>query len=133
MDLVAFIKGAGDAPGAHRLVTQRTPDVGEPDVERILQRDYSHADLDEIRRVIRSLEVREKWRVVLACLKNAAGSVDKLRGQLEDAAGHYREILSEAEYPEATRKWNRIEKLPPGERQAIYDRDWRQYEEWLLR
>ena len=114
-------------------MTQPTPDVDEEDVRRILRRDYSHADLTEITAMIDRLEVREKWRVVLGCLKIGGGAVEKAKAELTNASGYYREILGEAEYPEATKKWFRIEKFSPEERQAIYDRDWRQYEEWLRR
>ena len=70
---------------------------------------------------------------VPAMLKNGGGSVEKLRGELHNASGWWREIISEAEYPEASRKWFHIEKYSPEEQQAIFDRDWRQYEEWLRR
>jgi len=35
--------------------------------------------------------------------------LERLRGQLKDAPGYYREIMAEAESPEATKKWSRIE------------------------
>jgi len=114
-------------------LTQPVPDVGEEDARRVLRRDYPEEHFEEFWETIQRLEVRFKWRVVLGGLKNAGGSVERLRGQLKDAPGYYREIISEAEYPEATRKWSRIEKLPEAERQAIYDRDQRQYEAWLRR
>src|SRR5262245_7886419 len=114
-------------------MSQPTPDISEEDVERILRRDYSHANLGELRASIGRLDLREKWRVAVACMKNAGGDVQKLQGELAAAEADYRDVLSEAEYPEATRKWFRIEKFSEAERQAIYDRDWRQYEEWLRR
>jgi hypothetical protein len=83
-------------------VTQRTPEVGEHDAKRIL-----------------------------ACLKNAAGSVAALQEQLEEASGYYREIIAEAAYPNATRRWSRLDALAEVERQSIFDKDWRQYQEWL--
>jgi len=112
---------------------QRTPEVGEEDARRILLRDYPPADFDSIWKTIESLEVREKWRVVLGCLKNGAGSTEKLRWQLEDAPGYYREIVGEAEYPKATKRWSRFDRMSEEERQALYDEDWRQYEAWLRR
>ena len=114
-------------------MSQHTPDVDERDVERVLVRDYAHADLDAIRKRIGEIEHREKWRVILACFKNGGGSVEKLAGELANAEGWYREIISEAEYPRATRSWSRIQELPEAEQQKIYDADWRQYEEWLKR
>jgi hypothetical protein len=110
-----------------------TPDVDEEDVRRVLRRDYSHADLDELWEVIAQVEVVEKWRVMMACLKVGGGSVEKLRGELANASGWWREIISEAEYPEATKKTFRIDKFSPEEQRAIFDRDWKQYEAWLKR
>jgi hypothetical protein len=112
---------------------QPTPDVGEADVRRVLKRDYPPEVQEELWGIIERLEVIEKWRVVLGCLKTGGGSVDKLRYQLKDATGYYREILGEAEYPLATKRWFHIEKLTDAEREAIYDKDWKQYQEWLAR
>jgi len=110
---------------------QPTPDVDEDDVRRVLLRDYPESDFDSIWKAIEAVEVREKWRVVLACLKTGGGSTEKLRYQLKDASGYYREIISEAEYPKYTKKMFHIEKLPEAEQQAICDQDWKQYEAWL--
>ena len=66
---------------------QFTPDVTEADVERVLQRDFTVAHLPELREWIRNTEVREKDRVVLACMKNAAGDVSKLKAELNNASG----------------------------------------------
>jgi hypothetical protein len=79
------------------------------------------------------VEVWEKPRVVLACLKLAGGNLDRLRANLADASGYYRELLSQAEYPLATKRWFRIDRLSEDEVRAIYEKDWRQYSEWLTR
>jgi hypothetical protein len=65
--------------------------------------------------------------------KNAAVNVAALREQLEHASGYYREIIGDAEYPNATKRWSRLDALPQAERQSIFDKDWRQYQEWLHR
>ena len=114
-------------------VPQPTPSVDESDVERIVRRDYPANVVAEILELIATVEVREKPRVALACLKIAGGNLDRLRRELSDASGYYREILGEAEYPLATKRWSRIESLPEDEVRAIYDKDWRQYSEWLTR
>lgn len=88
-------------------------------MERIVRRDYPANVAGEILDLIASISVREKPRVVLACLKIASG--------------YYWELLSEAEYPLATKRWSRIQSLPEDEVRAIYDKDWRQYSEWLTR
>jgi hypothetical protein len=88
---------------------QPTPSVTENDVERIVRRDYPANVADEILALIATVTVREKPRVVLACLKIASGNVDRLRANLSCASGYYRELLGEAEYPLATKRWSRIE------------------------
>jgi hypothetical protein len=100
-------------------------------VERIVRRDYPARVVGEILELIATVQVREKPRVVLACLKIASGDLDRLRSNLSSATGYYRELLGEAEYPLATKRWSRIESLPEDEVRAIYEEDWRQYSEWL--
>lgn len=112
---------------------QPTPSVTEADVERVVRRDFPATVVGEILDLIATVEVREKPRVVLACLKIANGKLDRLRADLADASGWYRELLSEAEYPLATKRWFRLASLPEDEVRAIYEKDWRQYSEWLTR
>jgi hypothetical protein len=114
-------------------VRQPTPSVIEDDVERIVRRDYPASVVGEILELIATVRVQEKPRVVLACLKIASGNLDRLRADLSQASGYYRELLSEAEYPLATTRGSRIEFLPELEVRAIYERDWRQYSDWLNR
>ncbi len=114
-------------------VRQPTPSVTERDVERIVRRDYPASAAREILELIATVSVQEKPRVVLACLKIASGDFDRLRANLSCASGYYRELLGEAEYPLATKRWSRIESLTEDEVRAIYDKDWRQYSEWLTR
>ena len=114
-------------------MAQYQPDVTDGDVERVLNRDYPPEVHDDIRETIRGLEVREKTRVVLACLKVANGDIKKLKGELGDASGYYREIISNAEYPNYTRVMFRIDRLPPEEKDRIFEKDKAQYLEWLHR
>lgn len=114
-------------------MAQPTPNVDEGDVVRIVRRDYPPDAVAGILELIEAVEVREKPRVVLACLKIANGDLDNLRRGLGEASGYYREILGEAEYPLATKRWSRIESLSEDEVRAIYETDWRQYSEWLSR
>lgn len=111
---------------------QRTPQVTAQDVERIVRRDYS-PDVDEILHLIGLVDVREKERVVLACLKNANGNMKRLKNELENASGYWREIISTAEYPLTSKKWNKLQTQPESERQKVYDKDWAQYQDWLNR
>lgn len=63
----------------------------------------------------------------------ADGSFPKLKAQLEDAAGYWREIIGEAEYPNYTKKMFRIERLSAHEKERIIERDKNQYLQWLHR
>jgi hypothetical protein len=115
------------------MAEQPTPDVHQRDVERIVRRDYPDSAVDTILELIEAVTVREKPRVVLACLKVADGRIERLRQELANAEGYWREIISEAEYPLATKRWSRMRALSEEEIRAIYDADWRQYSEWLQR
>ncbi len=112
-------------------MTQFIPEVTEADVERVVRRDYPAETRAAIHELIRGVEVREKPRVVLACLKNARGDLAKLKGELANAGGWWREIISEAEYPNYTKKMFRIERLPVEERERIIEKDKAQYLRWL--
>ncbi|HKE43736.1 MAG TPA: hypothetical protein VKB41_04270 [Steroidobacteraceae bacterium] len=112
-------------------MAQYVPDVTQADVERIVGRDYPPELHAAIRELIRGIEVREKTRVVLACLKNAQGDAEKLAGELAEAAGYYREIIGEAEYPNYMRKAFRIDRLSAEERERIIEKDKTQYLRWL--
>lgn len=112
-------------------MAQFVPDVSEHDVQRIVRRDFPIDAQDAIHKMIRGVEVREKTRVVLACLKNAKGSLEKLRGELANASGYWREIIGEAEYPNYTKQMFRIDKLSAGEKERIIEKDKNQYLVWL--
>ena len=112
---------------------QFVPEVSDSDVERILQRDVPLEEQEVIRRLIRPLEVREKPRVVLACLKNSSGDVEKIKRNLAEASGYYREHIGEAEYPNYMKKVFRIEQLSEAEKSSIIEKDKNQYLAWLHR
>lgn len=99
----------------------------------MLRRDFPAEAQDELRRLIEQVEVIEKHRVVLACMKCAAGDVGKLKGNLNEASGYYRELLGEAEYPHWMKKMFRIERLPEAEKAKIIEKDKAQYLNWLNR
>ena len=112
---------------------QRTPTVSEADVKRILNRDYPADSRDEILRLIDAVIARVQPRVVLACLKLGGGDPVRVKQELNDAPGYWREIISDAEYPLATRKWHNLESESEDVRQRVYDADWKQYSDWLNR
>jgi hypothetical protein len=112
---------------------QYVPAVSEQDIERIVGRDYPSGLHAAIHELIRGIEVREKARVVAACLKNGNGDFQKLQGELANASGHWREIISQAEYPNYTRKMFRIDRLSVAEQQRIIEKDKSQYLTWFHR
>lgn len=114
-------------------MSQFVPTATPEDVERVLRRDFPAEAVDELRRLIEQVEVREKDRVMLACMKSAAGDVVKLKGNLNNASGYWREILGEAEYPNYTKKMFRIDRLPEAERAKIVEKDKVQYLAWFNR
>ena len=118
-------------------MTQPHPDVTAADVERIVRRDYPAERFDEVFAILNEYGT-EDWhpesdRVRMSVLKLAGGKFDQLRGHVEAAKMDFRDVLSEAEYPLATKKWFHIDKLSEAERQKIYDADWKQYEDWWKR
>lgn len=114
-------------------MAQYVPSVSESDIERIVRRDYPSELHAVIHEMIRGIEVREKPRVIMACLKNANGNVEKLRGDLTNASGWWREIIGEAEYPNYTKKMFRIDRLSADEQNRIIEKDKAQYLAWLHR
>ena len=110
---------------------QPTPDVTIDDLKRIVRRDFdsvvSQSRLIEIDKV----DVTEKTRVVPACLKNASGDMKELLSKLDNAQGYWRDTISVAEYPLASKKWSRMQRMSVDEKQQIYDKDWEQYQAWL--
>jgi hypothetical protein len=110
---------------------QFVPAVSDQDVERVVRRDYPAERHAAIHELIRSIDVREKPRVVLACLKYADGNVEKLKAELTNAEGYWREIISQAEYPNYTKKIFRIDRLSVEEQERIIEKDKSQYLKWL--
>ncbi len=85
---------------------QFIPKVSENDAKRILKREFPVELHDEINKLIAKVTVREKLRVVVACIKNANRNYSKLLNALENADGYWREEISEAEYPKIKKARN---------------------------
>lgn len=112
-------------------MNQFVPQVSDSDVERIIRRDHPVEEQEDIREIIRQLEVSEKPRIVLACLKNSGGDIAKLKRELAEARGYYREQIGEAEYPNYMKKIFRIDTLSEAEKAGIVEKDKNQYLAWL--
>jgi hypothetical protein len=119
------------------MATQPVPSVSRADVERIVRRDFP-ADRQAEALGLLDEYGPEGWhrapdRVHLAALKLAAGRIEALRYQIEEAKHDYRDVIGAAEYPSYMRRWSRVPSLSPDEQQRIVDADWQQYQEWLAR
>jgi hypothetical protein len=106
-------------------------------VERVIQREYVGDCVEAVQAMLGEYGLgewhREPDRVRLAALKLAAGSMERLRYEIEGAKGDYRDVLGKAEYPGYRKRMFRIDELPEEERQKIIDDDWKQYQDWLGR
>ena len=120
------------------MAEQRTPLVSRDDVQRVVRRDFPAADYSA---ALLLLEVYSsklggeagEARVRLAALKLARGDLKELGRHIAAAKQDYRDVLAAAEYPAASISWSAMDALSDGERQKIYDSDWDQYQQWLVR
>ena len=112
---------------------QFIPQVSVADVDRIIKRDFPSNQHAIILEMIAKAGQGEKPRIVLACLKNARSDIERLKNQLSEASGYYREIIAEAEYPNYLKKWSRADQLSETEQQKIIESDKLQFLEWFGR
>ena len=128
-----------DAAESHRptTMTQSIPTVSLCDVERIVRRDFQPEDFETVMAMLGEYGPgefdREPARSRLAALKAANGDLPALRQQIEWLKCDWRDVMSAAEFPKATKLWGRMPRMSEAEKQRIYDEDWRQYETWLKR
>jgi hypothetical protein len=116
---------------------QPAPTVSQADVEKIIKRDYPADKYDQIMSMLNTYGTedwqREPQRVRLSVLKLANGNIDELRRYIEWAKCDYRDVISPVEYPMATKKIFRMDKLTKEEIESIYKKDWEQYQKWIDR
>jgi hypothetical protein len=124
-----------DLFGPARVPVQPVPHVSPADIERVVRRDFSEANVPDALAILAEFGPavwhRECLRVRLAALKLAEGSLEKLRMAVDRAKRDYRDVLGPAEYPKFTQTG-----VPKGgsrsrNRQQVYFDDWQQYERWL--
>src|SRR5688572_9487840 len=119
------------------MTKQPHPNVTSADVEHVVRRDFPAERFAEVMAMLNEYGAedwqREADRVRLAVLKLAAGSMERLRYEVEGAKRDYRDVLGPAEYPGYGKRVGGREKLPPEEEQRIIDADWKQYQDWLTR
>ena len=101
-----------------------------------VRRYWPDADPQEIMDVLNeygdSSDEGGRMRVQLAILKLSDGQRDELPRLVRMAERDYRDVLAYAEYPEQMRLgWVDLKKLSQKEREAMKQRDKKQYREWL--
>ena len=116
-------------------MNQPIPEVNKEDVERIVRRDYPEEKYNEIFEMLNEYGIedweRETIRVHLAILKLSNKDFYEIHKCVDIAKKDYRDVLLWAEYPLCGKQkfWN----LNGKEKQEIYKKDWKQYQEWLTK
>ncbi|MGA7631203.1 MAG: hypothetical protein WCB11_10570 [Terriglobales bacterium] len=114
---------------------QPVPAVSPDDVERIVRRDFPEEQFARVMDLLNEYGTekweRERFRVQLATLRMAHGSLETLRRYVGAAKQDYRDVLASAEYPEYSTKGFRVRELSTEEQRRIMDADWKQYGSWL--
>jgi len=109
------------------VINQPTPEVSKHDIERLIRRDFSEKDVEEVYAILSKIEV-EKFRVCAAALKLSNGSLAKLKCNVNS---DYRDLLACAEYPNYMKKVRSFEKNPSENTKRIFALDWQQYQNWF--
>jgi hypothetical protein len=116
-------------------MAQPAAQVTPEDVQRLVRREFGPDREAEILALLDEYGTedwhREPDRVRAACLKLAAGNLDRLQNQIEIAKQDWRDVLGPAEYPGYTKHMFRIKNYPEAEQERIINDDWRQYQEWF--
>ncbi len=114
---------------------QPVPQVNRVDVLRIVRRDFALNDEQLILELLSEygeLEWhREIDRVHLAILKLSQKSLDKLIDTVQIACEDFRDVISNAEYPNYSRFYPKRDSLDDGEKYNVITSDWDQYKTWL--
>ncbi len=110
---------------------QLVPKVTEEDIRRLLLREFGEADYKEALSIISKKSHREGNRLKAACIKLANKKIDSLEHQASESAGYYREMISEAEYPNYMKKWSSASKLSDEDYNKLVERDAEQYLAWF--
>lgn len=117
------------------VVSQRVPTVTPEDVDRLVMREFPehYKELTQLLAEFRSKRFPgEEDRVRAAVLKMAAGDYGQIPQLIDSARQDSRDVLAAAEYPNYLKKRQRERaRLSESEKQAIYDADWRQFDEWF--
>lgn len=113
---------------------QPVPHVGREDVVRVVRREFSGHNENEVLDILDEYGT-ERWhpevpRVHLAILKLSAGSLDSLRKLVTTAKTDFRDVVAPAEYPQCW-KHGGLHRMSDSEVNRIIEADWQQYCDWL--
>lgn len=112
---------------------QPVPKVSIKQINRILKRDFP-STFPKATEILNQYSNGEKYRVWAALIKLSERDLVKLQESTNLAMRDYRDVLAYAEYPEYTAKIGfNSEKFTEKEINEIYERDYKQYLEWLER
>jgi len=114
---------------------QKTANVTDSDIERIILRDFARSDLKTVKIILSNYKTegaKERNRVYASALKLSAGDIDLLEKYVHRANVDYRDLIALSEYPNYTERM--LDDDFSGKRKAkLIDDDWRQYQEWLMK
>ncbi len=109
---------------------QYVPTVNNADIDRILTRDHSEIEQNEIKILINS--INQDPRVIAACLKNAGGVLELFIKEIENAEIDCRDVLVEAEYPNYAKETYSNFNLSVKEKNKLIKKDKEQYLKWFM-
>lgn len=116
------------------MSNQKTPNITQDDIIRIIHREFSFEKSLDVERILAKYDegYPEQYRVQASILKLAEGNLAALDKYVEAAKGDYRDVLYWAEYPNFNvHGFSIADKLPQVQIDQIIEKDWDQYENWL--
>jgi len=100
-------------------------------LDKLIRREFPN-DIDEVKRKLNTIvsdSQAGKNRFSAAVLKLANGDLTKIDALVEKCNEDFRDIVSMAEYPKCSDYG--FGEIPADKTNAIYDKDWTQYSDWL--
>lgn len=114
---------------------QKIPKIDDSDIKRIVKRDFSQVEFNEIESILKMYESDSeagKNRIYASILKLSNGNVEIIKGLVEKANYDYRDIIALSEYPNYS-KHAFDNTLSEEKKRQLMDDDWFQYEQWLYK
>jgi predicted transcriptional regulator len=114
---------------------KKIPKVSDSDIERIIERDYKDYGSEYVLKILNKYKTSTeagKNRIFADILKLANGKIELIQGLIERANLDYRDVISEAEYPNYL-KYAFTDDLSEEDEEKIINMDWQQYVDWFER